>query len=292
MNFLAQIARCNQFSPTHAHPFFVEHQQIGWIKNAHATALHDYSDIFVFSNQRIQLHPQLSTYDQRTAALATVVSTLKKQGRLSNWRGELYDIAPSYGEKPLFALERGATAFFGVPACGTHLNGFTYKNKELYIWVARRSAHCLVAPGRLDNLSAGGLPKDTTPLQNVIKEAWEEAKLPTALSKKAAPRGWISYLMDTPEGIIPGTMFVFDLELFPTIIPLADGEEIESFFCLPAAEVYRLIKNTQVFKYNSALVMIDFLIRKNIITPTESDYSELKTHLQQPFLFMSLLEVS
>lgn len=235
----------------------MDHQQIGWIKRRHALVLQTFPDYFLISNQEITLHPHFSTYDQRTTALSQVVASLKKQNHLSNWQGEIYDISPAYGEKPLFALERGATAFFGVPACGTHLNGFTYRNKQLYIWIARRSTQCLIAPGRLDNLAAGGLPKGITPLQNMVKESWEETKLPAALCKKMIPCGRITYLMETPRGIMPDTLLIFDLELPPTVIPQADGQETDSFACLPATEVYNLIKNTQKFKNNSALVVIE-----------------------------------
>jgi 8-oxo-dGTP pyrophosphatase MutT (NUDIX family) len=285
MNFLAQIARCNQFSPETALPFFVENQQIGWVKHRHATILHSFSHDFIFPEDKVQFHPRFATYEERTMALRQIVSALKKQGCLLNEAEEIFDIAPAYGEKPLFALARDATAFFGVPGCGTHVNGFTYHDEQLFIWVARRSTRCVVAPGRLDNLSAGGLPKGTTPLQNVIKESWEEARLPAPLSKKAVPCGQISYLMDTPRGVRPDTILIFDLELAPTVIPMADGIEVDSFACLPATQVYDLIKNTQEFKHNSALVMIDFLMRKNIITAREPDYAELKTHLQRSFLF-------
>ena len=61
--------------------------------------------------------------------------------------------------------------------------------------------------------------------------------------------------------------------------------EVESFTCMPASEVYELVKNTRHFKANSALIMIDFLIRKNIITPSEPDYQQLKTYLKCPFNF-------
>lgn len=279
MSFLDKIARCNQFNPLDAYPFFVEHQQIGWIKREHEPALREFSNYFNFSNEEIHLHAQLSTYEARTAALASVVEKLKQRGLLSNWRGEIYEIARSRESPPVFALERGATAFFGVPAYGTHLNGFTYYSGELYIWIAQRSKHLIVAPGQLDNISAGGLPKGLTPLQNVIKEAWEEAQLPPSLTKNAIACGEVSYLLNTPKGILVDTMFCYDLELSPDIVPKTDGAEVESFSCLPARSVYDLVKNTDKFKYNSALVMIDFLIRKNMVMPNEPDYPKLKESL-------------
>ena len=281
MNFLDHIKRCNQFNPQDALPFWVKHRPIGWIKPTHVAALYPFSDYFLFSDSHVELQPLLSTYDQRTTAMATVVAHLREQGRLSSWRGELYDIAPAYGETPLFALERGATAFFGIPSYGTHLNGFTYRNGQLFIWVARRSSKLVVAPGQLDNIAAGGLPKGMTPLQNIIKESEEEAKLPRELVKKAIPSGQVSYLMTTPQGITPDSMFIFDLELPPAVIPQADSQEVDHFSCLPADEVYNLVKNTQDFKFNSALVMIDFLIRRQVITPAEPDYLELKAQLRR-----------
>lgn len=283
MSFLAKIACCNQFNPQDAYPFFVGDQQIGWIKRGHETALREFSNYFTFPKECIRLHSQLSTYEAKTDALAEVVGVLKQRGMLSNWRGEIYEIAQSREAPPLFALERGATAFFGVPAYGTHLNGFTYYSGELYIWIAQRSKHLKVAPGQLDNISAGGLPKGLTPLKNIIKEGWEEAQLPTSLTRDAIPCGEISYLLNTSNGIVLDTMICYDLELHPDIIPKTDGAEVESFSCLPAKSVYDLIKNTDKFKYNSALVIIDFLIRKNIIMPNEPDYSKLKEFLCHPF---------
>lgn len=283
MSFLDHITRCNQFNPQDAVLFWVGRQPIGWIQRTHIAVLQSFPDYFQVSEDRVELHPSLTTYDQRTAAMATVVAYLKAQGRLSQWRGELYDIAPAYRETPLFALERGATAFFGVPSYGTHLNGFTYRHGQLYIWIARRSEKLVVAPGLLDNVAAGGLPKGITPLQNIIKESWEEARLPKSLVQNAIPHGQISYLMATAQGVTPDCMFTFDLELPPTIVPQADGQEVDQFSCLPADEVYHLVKNTQTFKYNSALVVIAFLIRHQIITPAEPDYQALKTQLQCSF---------
>lgn len=153
------------------------------------------------------------------------------------------------------------------------------------IWIAKRSKNLVVAPGLLDNIIAGDLPKGISPKENMIKEAWKEARLPEALTKKARAKEFISYVSTSPRGITPELIFIYDLELSPTVIPIANEDEVESFSCMPASEVYELVKNTGHFKANSALIMIDFLIRKNIITPSEPDYQQLKTYLKCPFHF-------
>lgn len=282
-----QIALCNQFSDQAAYPFFVGRQQVGWTLRSHRPILQHFPDFFLLTDDRIILHPNLSNYELRSQALATVVSYLKQHGHLSQWRGELYDITFEYGRPALFALERGAVVFFGFAAFGTHLNGYTYHHEKLYIWIAKRSKNLVVAPGLLDNITAGGLPKGITPKENIIKEAWEEARLPEALTKKARAKGFISYVSTSPHGIAPEFIFIYDLELSPTVIPIINDGEVESFSCMPASEVYELVKNTRHFKANSALIMIDFLIRKNIITPSEPDYQQLKTYLKCPFNFQT-----
>ena len=162
---------------------------------------------------------------------------------------------------------------FGVfRSFGTHLNGYLYRNGKLHIWIAKRASHLVFAPGKLDNLTAGGLPCGHTAQSNIAKEAWEEAKIPSPIVQSAAPQHFVSYRMEVEQGIALDTMFIFDLELPEDFEPKTDGEEIESFSCLPAEEVYHLVKNTDEFKYNSALVIIDFLIRKKVITSNEPEY--------------------
>ncbi len=61
---------------------------------------------------------------------------------------------------------------------------------------------------------------------------------------------------------------------------LQDGE-VESFMRLPIAEVADLVANTDEFKDNCNLVIIDFLIRHGHIVPEQPGYLALLAGMRQ-----------
>ena len=65
-----------------------------------------------------------------------------------------------------------------MPSRCCHVNGFTRKNGEVYIWLAKRALSKPTYPGLLDQIAAGGLPAKTSLLENAKREAAEEASIP------------------------------------------------------------------------------------------------------------------
>src|SRR3546814_7304667 len=82
-------------------------------------------------------------------------------------------------------MERGAVPLFGVPAFGVHVNGYVATADGPRLWVGRRAKHKMVAPGKLDHLVAGGQPYGLGLMENVVKEAQEEASIPADLAARA-----------------------------------------------------------------------------------------------------------
>ena len=75
-------------------------------------------------------------------------------------------------------------------------------------------------PGKLDHLAAGGQPLGISPVDNMVKEAWEEAGIPEELARQAISVGALSYRQQLGSdedgrglGIKRDTLFCFDLEL-------------------------------------------------------------------------------
>ena len=62
------------------------------------------------------------------------------------------------------------------------------------MWIGRRSPTKSTWPGLLDHLVAGQQPSGITPMENVLKEAEEEAGVPAHLAARAVATGAISYL--------------------------------------------------------------------------------------------------
>ena len=90
-------------------------------------------------------------------------------------------------------------------------------------------------------------------MDNVIKEAGEEAAVPPGLAATARPVGAISYCHESDDGLKPDVMFVYDLELSRDFVPRNTEGEIAEFCLLPAAEVMEITAETQDFKFNCAV---------------------------------------
>jgi hypothetical protein len=71
------------------------------------------------------------------------------------------------------------------------------------------------------------------------------------------------------------TMFVYDLELPADFKPVNNDGEIASFRLMELDEVAEILAAGEDFKFNVALVLIDFLIRHGHLTPEHPDYSDL-----------------
>lgn len=284
MSFLKKIQECNYFDPSHFFDFVVENQKVGFIAKNKIDMLLEFKNIFSLSNDKILVNPDLNTYEQRTSAIEDVISQLQAKNIIPAWRNEFYPVSSSFNQKPYFSMSRCAAWFFGIKTYGTHLNGYFRKEGKIYVWIARRALHLDFLPGKLDNMAAGGLPMGVSPDQNIAKETLEEAQLSIALIDKIKPVSAISYLLEIQEGACPDTVFIYDLELPPETIPTPNKEEVEDFTLFSIEELYERVNNTDDFKYNVALVMIDFLIRHSAITSNHKDYLEMIHLLRRPKL--------
>ncbi len=201
--------------------------------------------------------------------------------QLNGWRNELYAVAESFGSETQFLLERAALSFLGITGHGVHINGYVEKDNEIFMWVGRRAKDKPTCPNKLDQIAAGGLPYNISPQENVIKECQEEASIPKHLAEQAKPVSAISYYYDLPIGLRPDVIFNYDLKLPADFIPKPNDNEVEAFRLYPIKELLDIIANTQDFKFNCAVVVIDFAIRHSVITPEHPDYLALQAGMHQ-----------
>jgi 8-oxo-dGTP pyrophosphatase MutT (NUDIX family) len=279
MALLDRIAELNAHDLSNYLPFFAGAAQVGWIASKALPVLSPYGEVLELRDDRVALAAGLADPPARTRAMDEVARDLRERGAIGGWRDESYPVVPLWDRElstpPLFAIERAAVPFFGIRAFGIHVNGFVRQGGRCALWIARRSASAHVHPGKLDNMVAGGQPADLSPFDNMVKEAAEEADVDADVSARARPAGFISYCVETPEGLSTATMFVFDLELAPDFVPRNTDGELTGFECLPVDEVLWLVAETHEFKPNSNLVIIDFLIRHGVLGPGRSDYAAL-----------------
>ncbi|KAG8792398.1 hypothetical protein FRC12_006252 [Ceratobasidium sp. 428] len=143
----------------------------------------------------------------------------------------------------------------------------------------------------LDNSVAGGIPRGMTPFESMVKECEEEASLSEEVSRKLLRTvGAVSYFFQNARGNLqPEIEYVYDMlcpsDDDPAYVPKPLDGEVESFELIPWQDVVEKMLAGE-FKRNSAIVLVDFLIRHGKITPeNEPNYLEIMTRMHGRFGF-------
>jgi hypothetical protein len=260
--------------------FLVGTEQVGWVLHPFAERLARFSEVFVVTAREVRLRPELGDFVARSRAVAGVVAEIAAEGRLPKLRNEAYPVAASFHAKPLLELERAAVPSFGTLAFGIHLNGFVGRGPGMQMWIGRRSRNKPTGPLKLDHIVAGGQPIGLSLAENLVKECAEEADMPAALARAARPTGFTSYLIENDEGIRNDILFTYDLELPTDFRPVNTDGEIEDFYLWPISKVVETLAAGEEFKFNVALVIVDFLVRHGILGPEDPDYVEIVNGLR------------
>lgn len=273
--FLRHVRACNRHDLSGFRPFSIDGVTVGQVRIRFMERLLSPGMPFVPDAGGISLHPGLTDADTRTEAVAAAVARLVADGSLPRLRREMYDVTPRWGQKALMRLDRAAVPFFGVAAHGLHVNGFVRKADGLHLWVGLRARDRGVAPGKYDNLVAGGQPAGLSLTENLVKEAWEEAGLPAELAQRAQPVGVITYLMEQEKGLKSDVLFLYDLEVPADFTPRNNDGEVERFELWPIDRVAQSVSSSDDWKFNVNLTVIDFLIRHGWLRPDHADYLEI-----------------
>ncbi|KAL2882625.1 hypothetical protein SGCOL_001827 [Colletotrichum sp. CLE4] len=189
---------------------------------------------------------------------------------------------PLYGAGDLTGFICGLSPIFGIVTTGVHLNLYKHDgdDPEKYtIYVARRSDEKSTFPGAYDQCAAGGyqysnasygLFNDKSARECLGREVKEE--LTTSLSagwlKEATSAPPIQYafvrderwgeaFINAPEF---GVKIPFDLEVAVDPVFKLNPQEVKIIEPKTVKEIIEILLQDK-FKPNSALVMIDFLIR-------------------------------
>ena len=275
MSFRDRIAACTDYDPDLYRPFRVDGVEVGRVRHDYAEALRPYADVFHVSAGEVCLADGLTGFRRRTEAVGGVLKHLAERGVLGGWRGEQYAVAAGPADKPLFTMERAAVPLFGVMGYGVHLNGTVRDGGTLKMWIAKRSMDKQTGPGKLDQIVAGGLPVGFSPVDNLIKECAEEAGIEPGLAVLASPGGEVSYRTDHADGLYRQVLYVYDLELPADFRPVNADGEVDDFYLWPLERVIEVVRDTDGFEFDCALVVIDFLVRHGFIGPDHPDYQAI-----------------
>ena len=246
------------------------------------------------STRTVQLLPRRTDIDLSLAcnlALSEIITTVIEKGVFPiKLHSEPYSIV---GARIPVSIERFSRSLFGITARGAHLTVYTRTSQGIEIWVPRRSSTLFTYPNCLDTTVAGGVTAGEDPFDCVVREGAEEASLSEdSVRNHARSCGVLSYIGmgNVKDGginghVTPDLIYVFDLEVGQDVTLKPEDGEVKEYYRWGIEKVKQELAKGE-FKTNSALVMIDFLIRHGFITSAnEKDYAEIaaRMHRRLPF---------
>lgn len=257
-DLMRHIAACrNAKLPGSRIPLRLGTAQVGWVLPETAAALAGLGGIIEAGGVTVAADE-----------IYAMARQLAGQGRF-RFRDEAFDVRAVPDGPVLARLDRGALPALGVRAEGVHLNGLVQRAGGPWIWVARRAAHKLLDPGKLDHLVGGGVPAGLSPLETLAKEADEEAAVPPALIAGAVPVARLSYAMDRPEGLRRDRLHCYDVTLPESFVPHPRDGEVETFELWPLRAALDEVRRSDSFKFNVSLVLIDLFLRNGLLDAME-----------------------
>ncbi len=279
MTLLDRVRSCADYNCEEFYPLLVDGNRVGQVSARNVGNLTDFKSIFEFNRADIHLRKNIRGFRHRSSAMREVAEKLSSRGLISGWRNELYPVAHKFGVPAIFDIERAAVPFFGFRGYGVHVNGWVKVGDDVHMWIGRRSYTKPTGAGELDQIVAGGLPSGINVMDNVIKECQEEANIDALMAKQAVPVGTVSYKTKRKEGLRNDVLFNYDLCLPLDFKPINMDGEVEEFMLWPISKVLREVAKEGVFKFNSALVIIDFLVRHGFIESDSPGYTEIVSGL-------------
>ncbi len=279
--FERHIAACNNVpGPQGLVPFRIGDQQVGWLGPELARALTFFPRDIHFDGGGAALAGRLRLPAQRSQALEGVVKALADRGHFK-LRNEAFDVRAGAEGPVLATIDRGALAPFGIMSQGVHVNGLVRRAEGLHVWVGFRARDKAMAPGKLDNVVAGGIPAGMSPFDTLLKEAEEEACIPAELARAARPVGRVSYVMANEEGLRRDVLHCYDLDLPEGFVPRPGDDEVERFELWPVTRLAEEVRDRDEVKFNVNLVLIDLFLREAVIDPASEEGRRLRAGLDQ-----------
>lgn len=196
----------------------------------------------------------------RSAAMAELIDRLVALGEIGVLTGEMYPVPGGLAPASL-QLDRAAVPWFGVHACGVHVNGWVRGPTGPCMWVARRARGKRTFPGHLDNVVAGGQGIGVTATHTLAKECQEEAGIGPDLAARGRLASTLHYLQQEGRSLKVDSLACFDLELPAGFTPRPYDGEVEAFELWPLLDVAASLRGDGLWKANCALVALDFLLR-------------------------------
>ena len=220
----------------------------------------------------------LENYDEFKCNKTLQIGDLKKLSNLIKPKNPTKEICPIFDNQSLkpkikfdhqqlfckekiFEIERDFLSLFGLPSYGTHCNVWSkYKNSTL-LHLAIRSKKIRHFPGLYDNLIAGGQPSKISIIDNLHKEAFEEAGLTKKFMCNAQKSKTIHYMHNEEKKFNSAIIFIYHLEKTPDMKFENQDGEVDGFITIDICNMHELL-DEKILKPNCIIPVLDFLILK------------------------------
>jgi len=208
---------------------------------------------------------------------------------------------PSDEGRLIATIDRNLAPFFGIDSVGVHLlcyvKGGKPINKDgntpnMSLWMAQRSAAKSSFPNKWDPTVAGGQPHALSLFENLMKEANEEAGIPSEMSRQATSAGCLSQMTSSVDGSCMkySKYYVWDLRVAKEFRPYPQDGEVQMFELWDTETLLHELKEGDRLRPAMRLVVTDFLIRHGIITPdNEPQLAEIQAAMHQERLTLAPL---
>jgi len=250
------IPLIQQLPPAGARPLTVAGRVAGWVTQRATECLAELAGVRV-SDEAVHVAAAPRERLPLDVVMQKVAFTLRDNGCLRGWRGELLDV---YGEgRKLCVLERAAMRPLGLLTKAVHLNGWSTDGR---LWVARRAETKATDPGMWDTL-VGGLAVAAESLDtSLVRECHEEAGLnPTDIHGRSALRVVLRMHRRLPEGYQVEDMLVSDCVLPEGTVPVNQDGEVSEFRLASLEELWSMIEEG-VFTHEAEACILDSLVQR------------------------------
>lgn len=232
-------------------------------------------------------------FEKRTAALDNVTTQLLSLGVISHKHSDMYPVS-SFSEQTRFEdsphnlalVNRSTAPYLGIDSIGVHLHCYVCQrekgdNKRLIegVWLAKRASTKSHHPNLWDPTVAGGQPVHLSLYENVIKEAQEEAGVPSEWLRLDGSRTSqygtvftdhtddpVTVTTAKPDGtcLKRSIYYSFDLEVPRDWSPISVDGEVSEFKLYSVKELEEELRYGNSLRPAMRSVLLDFMMRHDV----------------------------
>lgn len=236
-------------------------------------------------------------FQRRTDTLEQVTNKV-----IPRKHSDIYPVYPFNSVDPVYDddnvvlahVNRSTAPYLGIDSVGVHLNCYVRHNNVIQgVWLAKRAATKSHHPNYWDTTVAGGQPHNLSLYDNIVKEAYEEAGVPSQWLRNDVSNEAFSDHTHDPltmttakeDGSCMKRSFYysFDLEVPDEWQPTPVDGEVQQFKLYSMEELDNELRFGESLRPAMRAVLLDFMIRHELFKEVEGedDCSELSKAMRR-----------